>query len=84
MTAVMSCDEIALNVITPLVENDKELTAFQLARRFSNENVGPLLAEAWSCWFPTSEGKPCGKCRPCGFRESLADQLGRRSKYFSA
>ena len=31
----------------------------------SNTYFYDILQHTWSCWFPTNEGKPCGKCNMC-------------------
>jgi len=73
-----------VSVVTPLISSHQRRSFHSLAKRFVNDTASRQLVDnAWSCYFPTTEGRQCGKCPPCKARNHLRKEIRKRAEYKS-
>ena len=81
LNQIIGQQDFSIEIITPLVENDRKRSWRSLAEEIhSIEGADALLSYAWSCYYPTSEGSTCTECGPCKSRKKLSDELGIRTR----
>jgi 7-cyano-7-deazaguanine synthase in queuosine biosynthesis len=71
-------EEFSIEIITPLVQGNKEVRSRSLAKQIHAIGAKALLSYAWSCYYPTEEGSPCTKCSPCKSRAELDGEVKTR------
>jgi 7-cyano-7-deazaguanine synthase in queuosine biosynthesis len=76
---LLSQNSFGVEVVTPLVKGNTIVNSLSLAKQIQSiKGADAILTYAWSCYYPTGQGSPCGKCPPCTSRASLGFGTGRR------
>jgi len=76
LNEVIKQKDFQIEIVTPLVDNNQPRYQRSLANEIhSMKGIQDILHNTWSCYYPTPEGSPCGKCMPCEFRNNLRSTL---------
>ena len=67
-------------MITPFVNVTKTNMVAFIIKKFGFVKLKQLLDIAFSCYYPTSDNKPCGKCGSCILREKAISRAQEKLK----